>query len=297
MFAINRDLLKGSGNEPTFGLLDSDSLHDMRRSIFKAICIPGHQVPYASRDMPIARGFGTGGLQATLTLLEIGDTVKVIDQGADDSVNAINLRRLVASTCQGVDFTTETKDASIIQTRHRIPERLLREEQILVLQVPYPDPLVLVEPNAVRRRMMHGIGDYSKLLVKLYEDMVSRGEVNISHRYPTRIANHYVIDPSPIPRYDIPKLNHASCLSLFAAGRERRIYAVPPYTDAKPLTFEDVPFQIETFTSSDGISKAVCRRCGATGVFFDEFQDGDGQTVHQCSDSNYCDTRLREGRP
>jgi hypothetical protein len=29
---------------------------ELRRSIFKAVCIPGHQVPYASREMPIARG-------------------------------------------------------------------------------------------------------------------------------------------------------------------------------------------------------------------------------------------------
>jgi hypothetical protein len=54
---------------------------------------------------------------------------------------------------------------------------------------------------------MHGEGDYSRLLTKLYEDIVQFDEITISHRYPTRINGHYVIDPSPIPRYDVPQLH------------------------------------------------------------------------------------------
>ena len=44
---------------------------------------PGYQVPFGSRDMPIARGWGTGGLQLTLSLIGPDDILKVIDQGAD----------------------------------------------------------------------------------------------------------------------------------------------------------------------------------------------------------------------
>ena len=76
------------GAEYGFAFLDEDAKRELRRTIFKAVCIPGHQVPYASREMPIARGFGTGGMQLTLALLGPDDTCKVIDQGADDSVNA-----------------------------------------------------------------------------------------------------------------------------------------------------------------------------------------------------------------
>jgi alpha-D-ribose 1-methylphosphonate 5-phosphate C-P lyase len=274
-----------------FGFLDENAKKEIRRAIFKAVCIPGYQAPYASREMPIARGFGTGGQQVTLSLLVPDDTVKVIDQGSDESVNAANIRRFFAMTCPGVRETTRTAEASVIQTRHRIPEQALRADQILVLQVPYPDPLVIVEPSEGKRRIMHGEANYARLWVKLYEDMVQFHEITISHRYPTRIAGHYVIDPSPIPRYDAPKLHMAECLFLFAAGREKRLYAVPPHTAAEPITFSDVPFRVEDFTAADG-RRRTCRRCGSAESYLDEFIGDEGETVFQCSDTDYCNERL-----
>lgn len=279
-----------------FGYLDEDAKRELRRAIFKAVCIPGHQVPYASRELPIARGFGTGGLQVTLALIGPEDVVKVIDQGSDDSVNAANLRRFFLATCPGIRETRRTQEATLVQTRHRIPEVPLRADQILVLQVPYPDPLVVVEPNEAKRRLMHGRADYAKLWVKLYEDMVTFSEITISHRYPTRIAGHYVIDPSPIPRFDVPKLHRAACLYLFGAGREKKIYAVPTHTDAEPLTFEDVPFRVEDFTDPATGGRRSCARCGSTTSFLDEFFDATGRRVFQCSDSAFCDEMLAAGR-
>ena len=61
--------------------------------------------------------------------------LKVIDQGSDDSVNAVNIKKLVADTTD-VEVTDATEDATLIQSRHRIPERPLRADQVLVLQVP-----------------------------------------------------------------------------------------------------------------------------------------------------------------
>jgi Uncharacterized enzyme of phosphonate metabolism len=81
-----------------FALLDEDAQREIRRKLLKAVAIPGHLVPFASRDMPIARGWGTGGLQITLSLITPEDTLKVIDQGDDESVNAVNLRRLITRT-------------------------------------------------------------------------------------------------------------------------------------------------------------------------------------------------------
>ncbi|RLU00077.1 MAG: carbon-phosphorus lyase complex subunit PhnJ, partial [Ketobacter sp.] len=221
--------------ENRFGFLDEYAKKEVRRTALKAVAIPGYQVPYSSREMPMGRGFGTGGLQLTLALIGAGDTLKVIDQGSDDSVNAVNLRQFIEMTCPGVNTTSSTEDADLIQSRHRIPEAPLREDQLLVLQVPYPDPLVVVEASEDKRKQMHGEGDYARLLVKLYEDIVQFDEITLSHRYPTRINHHYVIDPSPIPRWDVPKLNQSSALVLLGAGREKKIYAVPPYTDAEPL--------------------------------------------------------------
>ena len=278
-----------------YGYMDEDTKREIRRKALKAVCIPGYQVPYASREMPIARGFGTGGLQLTLSLAGPGDVLKVIDQGADDSVNAVSLRSFIAKACEGVTPTTSTSAATIIQTRHRIPETPLRAGQIMVLQVPYPDPLVIVEDSEARRKQLHGEADYSRLLVKLYEDLVLYGEITISHRYPTRINSRYVIDPSPIPRWDVPRLHQSPALFLFGAGREKKIYAVPPYTDAVPLAFDDVPFRVEEFKDERG-ARLACVRCGSRESFLDELVAEGGARVWRCSDSEYCDTRIREGR-
>ena len=37
----------------------------IRRAILKAVAIPGHQVPFGSREMPLPYGWGTGGIQVT----------------------------------------------------------------------------------------------------------------------------------------------------------------------------------------------------------------------------------------
>ena len=273
-----------------FGFLDAYAKREIRRSILKAMALPGYQVPYASREMPMGRGFGTGALQLTLSVIGPDDTLKVIDQGSDDSVNAVNLRRFIRKTCPGIQTTTRTEAATVLQSRHRIPEKPLAEEQICILQVPYPDPLVYVEPTEEKRKTMHGEANYARLWVKLYEDMREFDEITISHRYPTRINGHYVLDPSPIPRYDVPKLNRSRALILFGAGREKKIYAVPPFTKAEPLTFEDVPFRTETFVDAVG-NRLACRRCGATDSFLDEFTTDTGEKVFQCSDSDYCLSR------
>lgn len=275
-----------------FGFLDEFAKKEIRRAALKAVAIPGYQVPYSSREMPMGRGFGTGGLQLTLALIGEGETLKVIDQGSDDSVNAVNLRAFIEMTCPGIATTTLTEQADLIQSRHRIPEKPLRDEQLLVLQVPYPDPLVVVEASEDKRKLLHGEGDYSRLLVKLYEDIVRFKEITISHRYPTRINGHYVIDPSPIPRWDVPKLHMSRALVLLGAGREKKIYAVPPYTRAEPLAFQDIPFRVEDFHDQRGVRRK-CARCGCDNSYLDEYVDSKtGDKVYRCSDADWCDTQL-----
>jgi alpha-D-ribose 1-methylphosphonate 5-phosphate C-P lyase len=278
----------------TFGFLDEYAKKEIRRTALKAVAIPGYQVPYSSREMPMGRGFGTGGLQLTLALIGKGETLKVIDQGADDSVNAVNLRAFIEMTCPGINTTTVTEEADLIQSRHRIPEKALRENQLLVLQVPYPDALVVVEASEDKRKMLHGEADYSRLLVKLYEDIVKFDEITISHRYPTRINDHYVIDPSPIPRWDVPKLHNSPSLVLLGAGREKKIYAVPPYTKAEPLAFKDVPFRVENFSDENG-NRRPCARCGCTTSFLDEYVDSTtGHPVYRCSDADWCEEQMTQ---
>ncbi len=223
----------------SYAFLDEFAKRELRRRILKAIAIPGYQVPYASREMPIARGWGTGGLQVTLSLVGPQDIVKVIDQGADDSVNAANLRRFIARM-SGAQTTTDTRAATLIQSRHRIPEERLKERQALVLQVPDPEPLRGVQADISKARVMHGEGDYGLVWLGLYEQLVRFRRVTIGASYPALVHGRYVMSPSPIPRWDVPKLHQSAHLTLLSAGREKRLYAVPPYTDVRPLEFDDV---------------------------------------------------------
>ena len=273
-------------NSVTFGFFDEDAKKEIRRAMLKAVALPGYIVPFASREMPIARGWGTGGLQVTLSIITEEDTLKVIDQGCDGSVNAVNIRDFITSVT-GVKETTATPEATLIQTRHRVPEYPLAEHQTLVYQVPYPEVLTTVEPDTARQKEMHANVDYAKLWVLLYEDTSQCGDSRIAARYPVQVNNHFVMDPSPIPKFDIPKLNNNPALQLFGAGREKRIYAIPPYTSVEPLKFSDRDFVIENFSGK------ACERCGSTGVFLDEVHLDDG--VHFfCSDTFHCDSHVEE---
>lgn len=266
----------------SYGFLDAVSKREIRRSLLKAVAIPGYQVPFGSRELPIARGWGTGGLQITLSILGPGDVLKVIDQGDDASVNASNLRRLVEQT-SGIETTLETAAATLIQTRHRIPEQRLRADQILILQVPLPEPLFRVERNATLARRMHAESDYSRMWLAIYEDIVRRGELGGAAGYPVLVNGRFIMSPSPVPRWDIPKLHMADCLYLFGAGREKRLYAVPPYTAVVPLDFEDYPFEVESFAG------VRCARCGSAASFLDESVGADGGRLYLCSDTAYCE--------
>jgi len=282
------------GREPlyNFAFIDEDSKREVRRKLLKGVALPGHLVPFASRDLPIARGWGTGGLQVTLALVEPRDVIKVIDQGDDDSVNAVNLRRLIQKTT-GIAFTTDTTRATVLQSRHRIPEERLRADQILVLQVPMADPLRWVEPNIERATEMHAEADYGHMWVYMYESVVRSGDMNIASEYPVIVEKRYMMDTTPIPRYDVGRLHMAEMLTLFGAGREKRVYAVPPYTHIVPLEFEDYPFTTEHDPSKH------CDKCGANDTYLTSYfvesptPEGAGCWTYLCSDTSYCEKRTR----
>jgi alpha-D-ribose 1-methylphosphonate 5-phosphate C-P lyase len=276
--------LATSSKAAEFGHLDEQSKREIRFALLTAVAVPGYQVPFASREMPVARGWGSGGLQVTLAVIGPQDTVKVIDQGDDAGVNAANLRRLIVAST-GVADTTDANEASIIQTRHRIPEDPLGPDQVLVLQVPVPEPLRGVERDMHELRRMHAEADYSAIWVSLYEDLVRNGVITQSTGYPVLVGGRYVMATSPIPRWDVPKLHQAEFLSLFGAGREKRVYAVPPHTSVEPLAFEDVAFEVER---AEGAS---CLLCGATEAYLVEVPASGGWI---CSDTDWC-ARRRPG--
>ncbi len=267
-----------------FAFLDEQTKRMIRRAILKAVAIPGYQVPFGSREMPLPYGWGTGGIQVTASVIGPDDVLKVIDQGADDTTNAVNIRRFFAKTA-GVDTTERTKEATIVQTRHRVPETPLAEGQILVYQVPIPEPLRWIEPRETETRKMHALEEYGTMQVSLYEDIAKFGRIAKGYNYPVLVNGRYVMSPSPIPKFDNPKMDRNPALQLFGAGREKRIYAIPPHTPVKSLDFDDYPFDVETWNQP-------CALCGATDTFLDEVVlDDKGGRMFCCSDTEYCAER------
>lgn len=267
-----------------FALLDENSKREIRRSLLKAISIPGYQVPFASRELPIFYGWGTGGLQITLSMIGKDDILKIIDQGDDDSVNAVNLKRLIQLTT-GVSLSTDPNTATLIQTRHRIPEQPLQSDQVLVLQVPMPEPLRKVESRETQTARMHAEKDYGKMFVKLYEDVLHHGEITLASDYPVLVFDRHLMATTPIPRWDVPKLNQSENLYLFGAGREKKIYAVPPYTQVEPLSLDDYAFRVEDFSGKQ------CIFCKSENSYLNEIPSSDesGQ-AYACSDTHFCQT-------
>jgi alpha-D-ribose 1-methylphosphonate 5-phosphate C-P lyase len=267
-----------------FAYLDEQTKRMIRRAILKAIAIPGYQVPFASREMPMPYGWGTGGVQVTAAILGPTDILKVIDQGSDDTTNAVSIRKFFGRTA-GVRTTTRTTEATVIQTRHRIPETPLRDNQVLVFQVPIPEPLRFLEPRETETRRMHALEEYGLVQVKLYEDIARHGHIATTYAYPVKVDGRYVMDPSPIPKFDNPKMSDCPALQLFGAGREKRIYAIPPHTRVASLDFDDHPFERWRHPGR-------CALCGADDSFLDEvITDDRGSRMFVCSDTDFCEAR------
>jgi alpha-D-ribose 1-methylphosphonate 5-phosphate C-P lyase len=103
------------------------------------------------------------------------------------------------------------------------------------------------------------------------------------------IDERYLMSPSPIPKFDNPKMHMNPAILLFGAGREKRIYAVPPFTRVRSLDFEDYPFETQSWDE-------VCALCGANDSYLDEVVlDDQGQHMFVCSDTDFCRSRRAAG--
>ncbi len=270
-----------------FAYLDEGTKRMIRRAILKAIAIPGYQVPFASREMPMPYGWGTGGVQVTAAILGRSDVLKVIDQGSDDTTNAVSIRAFFARTaCRG-HHPHPGRDRDPDPPPH--PGGAAARGPGLVYQVPIPEPLRFLEPRETETRQLHALAEYGLMHVKLYEDIARHGHIATTYAYPVEVAGRYVMDPSPTPKFDNPKMDDCPALQLFGAGREKRIYAVPPHTRVRSLDFEDHPFRVQSFDRP-------CALCGAEGVYLDEvLLDDAGGRMFVCSDTDHCEERRADG--
>jgi alpha-D-ribose 1-methylphosphonate 5-phosphate C-P lyase len=143
----------------------------------------------------------------------------------------------------------------------------------------------MLEPRERETRRLHALAEYGIMHVRLYEDIARMGRVTTSYNYPVLVNGRYVMAPSPIPKFDNPKLHRSPALQLFGAGREKRIYAVPPWTTVESLAFADHPFEVQRWDRP-------CALCGATDSYLDEVVTDDrGGRMFVCSDTDHCASR------
>ena len=233
-------------------------------------------------------GWGTGGIQVTASILGRDDVLKVIDQGSDDTTNAVSIRDFFRKTT-GVATTTHTDEATIIQTRHRIPEQPLTESQIMVYQVPLPEPLRWLEPSEQETRTLHALEEYGIMNVKLYEDIVRHGTIATGFDYPVRVAGRYIMSPSPIPRFDNPKMHQCPALQLFGGWAAKSgctpSRRIPTW---KASISRITPFTVQSWDEA-------CAICGSTDTYLDEvILDDQGNRMFVCSDTDCCARRAAE---
>src|SRR3546814_2505945 len=110
---------------------------------------------------------------------------------------------------------------------------------------------------------MHAYKEYGLMQVSLYEDIARFGEIATSYSYPVMVTDRFLMSPTPIPKFDNPKMDDFPSLQPFGAGREKRIYAVPPHTKAKSPDFDNHPFAVQQ-------CEEVCALCGAEETSLDE---------------------------
>ena len=245
---------------------------------------PGHQVPFGSREMPLPYGWGTGGIQVTAAVLGAGRRA----EGDRPGRRRHHQRRLdppLLRRTAGVRTTTRTGEATVIQTRHRIPESRCAKTRSSSIRCRSRSRCRGWNRAGLETRSMHALAEYGLMHVKLYEDIARFGQVSISYDYPVMVNHRYLMSPSPIPAFDNPKMHMMPALQLFGAGREKRIYAVPPYTEVRTLDFDDHPFRTTR-------APHRCGLCGAADSYLDEVVTDDrGGRMFVCSDTDHCAER------
>jgi ABC-type multidrug transport system fused ATPase/permease subunit len=93
--------------------------------------------------------------------------------------------------------------------------------------------------------------------VKLYEDIARHGQIATAYAYPVKVEGRYMMDPSPIPKFDNPKMSPQPGAAALRRG-PREAHLCPAALDRRcvSLDFEDHPFATSR-------SAACCALCGA----------------------------------
>ena len=178
----------------------------IRRAILKAVAIPGYQVPFGRREMPMPYGWGTGGIQVTASVHRPGRRAEGDRPGRRRHHQRRLIRRFFARTA-GVATTDRHRE------RHDHPDAPPHPRDAAGRR---PDPgLPGADPGAAAlARAARDRDPQDACAGGIWPDACQalRGHRALRpHRHDLRLSgawstDRYVMDPSPIPKFDNPKL-------------------------------------------------------------------------------------------
>jgi alpha-D-ribose 1-methylphosphonate 5-phosphate C-P lyase len=124
--------------------------------------------------------------------------------------------------------------------------------------------------------------------VKLYEDIARFGHIATTYAYPVKVNG--ALRDGPVADAEIRQSEdaHVAALQLFGAGREKRIYAMPPYTGGQPR-FRGPSLR----APAQGLP---CALCGAEdSISTRSSLDDKGGRMFVCSDTDHCENAAITG--
>ncbi len=74
--------------------------------------------------------------------------------------------------------------------------------------------------------------------VKLYEDISRNGRIAIGWNYPVIVNDRYVMSPSPIPKFDNPKMDRSPACSYLGPVGKKEFTPFLPIPRSKAWTLK-----------------------------------------------------------
>ena len=160
---------------------------------------------------------------------------------------------------------TRTAEATIIQTRHRIPETAAAARaRSWSSRCRSPSRCASSSRARPRRARMHALAEYGLMHVKLYEDIARHGQIATTYDYPVMVNGRYLMDPSPIPEFDNPKMHRiAGAAAVRRRPREAHLRRAALHRGASASTSRTIRSRCRRFDQP-------CALCGADDVYLDE---------------------------
>jgi alpha-D-ribose 1-methylphosphonate 5-phosphate C-P lyase len=152
--------------------------------------------------------------------------------------------------------------------------------------VPIPEPLRFLEPRETETRKMHALEEYGLMHVKLYEDIAKHGRIATTYAYPVKVEGRYVMDPSPTPKFDNPKM-HRSDQRCNCSARA----AKSAFTPSRPYRRRQPRFRGPSVRDPD--LRQSPARCAARrrSISTRSCSTTSGGRMFVCSDTDHCETR------